>query len=130
MSERILIQILLPTADGKGTPVPTSKLQTLVTDLADRFGGVTSYLHSPAEGLWQEGETKEKDKIVVLEVMAGDLDREFWRALNERLEAELHQREIVIRALSVDLLWGANHPSLNPFAGRTPDVRAALTWHA
>jgi hypothetical protein len=104
MTERILIQILLPTVDGKGTPVPKSKLRTLATDLTDRFGGVTSYPHSPAEGLWQEGETKEKDEIVVLEVMAGDLDREFWRALKERLEAELYQSEIVIRVHSVDLL--------------------------
>ena len=49
--------------------------------LAVRIGGATSYLHAPAEGLSQkEGELAEKGRNVVLEVMAGELDRGFWRA--------------------------------------------------
>jgi hypothetical protein len=98
---RVLVQILLPTVDGRGVPVPKSLLRTLATDLARRFGGVTSYLHAPAEGLWLEGETVQRDDIVVLEVMTAEFDRGFWRALKARMEAELTQSEIVVRAQSI-----------------------------
>ena len=42
--------------------------------------------------------------VVVLEVMADYLDRTWWRALRQRLEAELHQEAIIIRAHSVEPL--------------------------
>jgi hypothetical protein len=38
------------------------------------------------------------DNIAVVEVMADALDREYWRVLRKRLEQELDQEEIVIRA--------------------------------
>jgi hypothetical protein len=100
---RVLIQILLPTVDGRGAPVPKAMLRTLAAELARRFGGVTSYLHAPAEGLWHvAGEAAERDDIVVLEVMTDHFDRDFWRALKTRLEAQLTQSEIVVRAQAID----------------------------
>ena len=106
MTKRTLVQILLPKVDGRGVPVPASKLQCLAQELAELFGGVTSYLRAPAEGLWQpqDDAPSERDDIVVLEVMVEHLEPDFWRPLKARLEADLAQSEIVIRAQAVDLL--------------------------
>jgi hypothetical protein len=41
------------------------------------------------EGLWQNGGEKERDSIAVIEVMADEFDRAYWRSLRERLEREL-----------------------------------------
>ena len=106
MKKRVLIQILLPTLDGKGVKVPLSKLRSLAHELSDRYCGVASYLRAPAEGLWQphEDAPAEKDDIAIFEVMADDLDQAFWRSWRERLEADLAQSEIIVRAQSVDIL--------------------------
>jgi hypothetical protein len=61
-------------------------------------------MRSPGEGLWQNGGNKERDSIAVVEVMAERLDRAFWRSLRERLERELTQDEIVIRAQQVAVI--------------------------
>ena len=106
MKRQVLVQLLLPTLDGKGVKVPLSKLRSLAHELSDRFGGVTSYLRAPAEGLWQphEDAPAEKDDIVIFEVMAEDLDQAFWRSLRARLQADLAQSEIIVRAQPVDIL--------------------------
>jgi hypothetical protein len=101
-----IVQLLLPTVDGEGVKVPLSKMRSLARELSDRFGGVTSFLRAPAEGLWQphENAPAEKDDIVIFDVMAEDLDEAFWRSLRVRLKADLGQSEIIVRAQPVDLL--------------------------
>ena len=44
------------------------------------------------------------DDIVIFEVMAEDLDQAFWRSLRTRLQADLAQSEIIVRAQPVDIL--------------------------
>ena len=66
-------------------------------ELTDEFGGATSFLRAPGQGLWQSGGGTEKDSIAVVEVMAKRLDPSYWQSLRERLERELSQEEIVIR---------------------------------
>jgi hypothetical protein len=39
----------------------------------------------------------------VIEVMADEFDRAYWRSLRERLERELMQNQIVIRAQAIQL---------------------------
>jgi hypothetical protein len=51
--------------------------------------------------LWESGGGVERDNIAVIEVMAEELNRLFWRSLRERLESELSQEEIVIRAQEI-----------------------------
>ena len=99
-----LVQILLPKETGGGEPVSRQWFDTLLKELTDRFGGVTSFLRSSGEGLWQNGGEKERDSVAVIEVMAAELDRAYWRSLRERLERELMQNEIVIRAQAIQLL--------------------------
>ena len=99
-----LVQILLPKETGGGAPVSRRWFDTLLKELTDKFGGVTSFLRSPGEGLWQNSGEKEQDSIAVIEVMADEIDRAYWRSLRERLERELMQNEIVIRAQAIQLL--------------------------
>jgi hypothetical protein len=73
-----LIQILLPL---RGDGESSSKLFLEVREeLAARFGGLTFYRNAPAEGLWKDGADMEEDAIVVAEVMADELDRDWWLA--------------------------------------------------
>lgn len=99
-----LVQVLLPKETGGGEPVSRQWFDALLNELTDRFGGVTSFVRSQGEGLWQNGSAKERDSIAVIEVMADDLDRTYWRSLRARLERELMQNEIVIRAQPIQLL--------------------------
>jgi hypothetical protein len=48
-----------------------------------------------------EGWGTTHDEIVVVEVMTGGLDREWWRDLREQLRQEFHQEDVLIRSQSV-----------------------------
>ena len=78
--------------------------EALKTDLAKRYGGVTSYAQAPAEGLWADGEGLDVDRIVVLEVMVDQLDLEAWAKIKADLEKELGQDEILIRSKRIQRL--------------------------
>jgi hypothetical protein len=99
-----LIQILLPVHDDDGQAFGAHHYEGLVHELTERFGGVTSYMRSPAEGRWNQGGETEHDEIVVVEVMADDLDRPWWAALRERLAEEFKQDEIIIRSQRMERL--------------------------
>jgi hypothetical protein len=96
-----LVQVLLPKQTGRGEPIGTDWFDRLLKELTDEFGGATSFLRAPGQGLWQSGGGTEKDSIAVLEVMAERLDPSYWQSLRERLERELSQEEIVIRAQEI-----------------------------
>lgn len=80
-----LIQILLPLTDDDGETFAPELYERLNQELTARFGGVTSYTRSPAEGRWHQGGETEHDEIAVVEVMVGEVDRAWWAALRERL---------------------------------------------
>ncbi|HWB40419.1 MAG TPA: hypothetical protein VG500_04120 [Gemmatimonadales bacterium] len=97
-----LVQLLLPTNDEQGRAYPRAPYDELVRELTDRFGGVTAYTRAPATGLWEaaSGETV-RDQVVVYEVMADELDLDWWAELRRRLEAQLAQDELVVRAQEI-----------------------------
>jgi hypothetical protein len=99
-----LIEILLPLRDSAGRPQPPKAFADLRQLLTERFGGLTAFTRSPAEGLWAAEKGVERDDIVVLEVMADYLDRTWWSALRQRLEARFQQQSIVIRAHQIEPL--------------------------
>jgi hypothetical protein len=103
MNERrtYLVQILLPKETGSGEPIRQEWFNGLLKDLTETFGGATSFIRGPAEGLWQSGGETERDSIAVIEIMADNLEDAFWRSLRERLERELGQDEIVILAKEI-----------------------------
>lgn len=93
-----LVQILLPTRTGDSEQVDRGWFEALLVELTMKFGGATSFLRTPGEGLWQVAGEVEQDNIAVVEVMTDELNPAFWSSLRRRLEKDLCQREIVIRA--------------------------------
>jgi hypothetical protein len=100
-----LIQILLPLYDNEGARFDEPPFAATRAELLERFGGVTAYQRSPARGLWMSGNGEvARDDVVVFEVMAPDLDRDWWSAYRRTLEARFRQDTMVIRALSHQIL--------------------------
>ena len=64
-----LVQILLPTRTGTGQPVTQARFEELLQELTDKFGGATSFVRAPGQGLWDSGGDVERDNIAVIEVM-------------------------------------------------------------
>ncbi len=50
-----LIQILLPTADNEGATFSDADFRKVSDELTERFGGLTAFTRSPAEGRWTGG---------------------------------------------------------------------------
>ena len=96
-----IIELLLPL---KATPPARALYGSLRKALIEKFGGVTSFTRAPAEGLWENGEGVEKDDIVVLEVMAEELDRDWWRHFRQKLERKLQEKELVVRCHKIERL--------------------------
>lgn len=95
-----LIQIFLPS----NVDDARHKIEAVEQTLLDRFGGVTLNINSPAKGLWDSGAGVERDKIIVVEVMAEELDRKWWHDYRQQLERMFDQDEVLIRASQVSRL--------------------------
>jgi hypothetical protein len=50
-----LVQILLPKETGNGQPISHQWFEAILKELTERFGGATSFLRAPGQGLWQSG---------------------------------------------------------------------------
>jgi hypothetical protein len=100
-----LIQILLPIYDNEGHELPHEIYRAIGDELVARFSGLTAFTRAPAEGYWapQDDEAK-RDDIMVFEVMAETIDREWWRRYRADLEKRLRQEAIVIRTHRIELL--------------------------
>jgi hypothetical protein len=100
-----LIEILLPLNDSDGKRFPRRDFATVRQVLVDRFGGLTAFSRTPAEGYWQDAPRRiETDDILVIEVMADTLDLGWWRGYRQILERTFDQDEIVIRASEMQRL--------------------------
>jgi hypothetical protein len=104
MSAMQLVQILLPLADNAGRRFGPEVYAKVRAELAERFGGITSFTRAPAEGVWTEGGHTNRDDIVVFEVMCRDLDRSWWERYRADLEDRFQQEAIVLRAIKVEML--------------------------
>jgi len=96
-----LVEILLPTTAGNGQPVRQGPFEELLQELTERFGGATSFVRLPGKGLWETGGHVATDNIAVIGVTTEGLDVAYWKTLRQRLERELSQEEIVIRAQEI-----------------------------
>jgi hypothetical protein len=100
-----IIEIFLPLHDNVGTAFPSSVFTQIRLELANRFGGVTAFVRSPAVGIWKDDEgIARRDDIVVFEVMADDVDEGWWTSYRRRLEEAFRQDEVLIRATSAQRL--------------------------
>ncbi len=98
-----LIQIFLPLRDNDGRPIAQSHFDQLAKELEDAFGGMTSYARAPATGLWKKTRhsARQRDQIVIYEVMSRRLDAAWWKRLRRQLEKTFRQQQILIRSLSI-----------------------------
>jgi hypothetical protein len=99
-----LVEILLPLHDNAGKPFGAGKYAKVRQHLTERFGGLTAFTRSPAQGTTTESGKPVHDEIVVFEVMTEALDVSWWRNYRTHLEREFHQDQIVIRASTIILL--------------------------
>ena len=100
-----LVQILLPLADNDGQVFPKDLYTKVSHELAERFGGVTAYTRSPAEGQWrQEGFDPHLDEVIVVEVMVAKLDEAWWSTYRASLESAFRQKQIIVRAQPIRVL--------------------------
>ncbi len=90
--------------DNAGVPLPRELYARVREELTGKYGGLTAFSRAPAEGLWQEGSGTKRDDIVVLEVMADQLDRVWWQGYRRDLERAFRQEAIVVRAQELDVL--------------------------
>lgn len=100
-----LVQILLPLYDNDGRALARDLYDRVFRMLTERFGGVTAFTRSPAEGAWKEpGGGANRDRVVIFEVMVERLDHDWWGAYRRQLEADFKQEKILIRAMGVEAL--------------------------
>jgi hypothetical protein len=100
-----VVEIFLPLNANTGERFDTELFDRIRAELLERFGGVTFFSRSPAEGLWaQQGDTPAHDEIVVVEVLVEDLEPIWWGRYRRKLEAAFEQEEILIRAFEVQKL--------------------------
>ena len=100
-----LIQLLLPVADNNASPYPEAVLEGVKEALVEKFGGVTAFSRSPAQGVWAPAAAQEQhDDVVIVEVMADSVDDSWWAQLRKRLEQQLNQQEIVLRVFPIRTL--------------------------
>ena len=100
-----LIELLLPLYDNEGRRFGVVEFDRVSDELMEAFGGVTAFRRSPAEGAWQEsGGEVSRDRVVVFEVMAKELERAWWKDYRAELERRFRQEVIVIRATAAEQL--------------------------
>ncbi|MDP8912451.1 MAG: hypothetical protein M3N39_02605 [Pseudomonadota bacterium] len=99
-----VIEILLPLRDNGGRPFGPELFGGVRRELVERFGGLTAFTRSPAEGLWDEGGGTARDEIVIFEVMTSTLERGWWANYRSQLEESFAQDVILIRASEVTQL--------------------------
>jgi hypothetical protein len=99
-----VVEIFLPLKRNDGSDQPRALFGEVRRELVQKFGGLTAFTRAPAEGLWDDGSAVDRDQILIFEVMADALDRDWWRDYRARLEQRFDQDEVVIRASAVERL--------------------------
>ena len=97
-----LIEILLPVADNRGQAFDQKKFDDLREVLTRKFGGLTTFARTPAQGYWRpDSQNTHVEDVVVFEVMADDVDEAWWFECRTELERTFEQTEIVIRSHAI-----------------------------
>lgn len=100
-----LIDLLLPLYDNDQQALPSALFNEVREELMQRFGGLTAHTRAPVNGLWQEDDNHAvRDDLVIYEVMAAELDRQWWAQYRESLETRFRQEQVLIRAYPIEIL--------------------------
>ena len=100
-----LVQVLLPLFDNSGQRFEEADYLAVKARFTEKFGGVTVYIRSPAEGAWEgPSGAKSHDEIVIFEVMTPRLERAWWRRMRADLARTFRQEQLVIRTHQIEIL--------------------------
>jgi len=100
-----LVQVLIPIYDNDGQAFEQALYVNVKTVFTEKFGGVTAYVRSPAEGAWQgPSGARRHDEIVIFEVMTERVDRSWWRKMRSELARTFKQEQLVIRTNPIEIL--------------------------
>lgn len=100
-----LIQIILPVHDEKDKAYPKKHYSRIEETLTKKFGGLTAYTRTPADGFWKDERNAARyDDVVILEVMTDKVEKRWWRKYKEQLEKTFAQTEIIIRLQKMKIL--------------------------
>ena len=100
-----LVQVLLPLFDNGGRRFEEADYLAVKARFTEKFGGVTVYIRSPAEGAWRRPSgARSHDEIVIFEVMTPRLDRAWWRRTRADLARIFRQEQLVIRTHPIEIL--------------------------
>ncbi|WP_112661720.1 hypothetical protein [Microvirga flavescens] len=99
-----LVQILLPMTDPAGHRFSGEAYGRVRTELAGRFGGVTSFTRARLDGARRENGHPGHGDVAVFEIMTRDIDHTWWEDYRAELERRFEQEAIVVRALKVEML--------------------------
>jgi hypothetical protein len=86
-----LIEILLPLNDNSGRPFAPEKYAAVRQHLTERFGGLTAFTRSPAQGTKTGGGKMVHHEIVVFEVLTETLNAGWWKNYRLQLERDFRQ---------------------------------------
>jgi hypothetical protein len=89
-----LVELLLPLHDNNGKPFGAGKYAEVHQRLTERFGGLTAFTRSPAQGTTTESGKPVHDEIVGFEVMTEALDVSWWRNYRLHLERDFLQDQL------------------------------------
>jgi hypothetical protein len=100
-----VVEIFLPLKRNDGSAQPQALFAEVRAELVERFGGLTAFTRAPAEGLWEDDDgSVDRDEIVIFEVVADALERDWWARFRYRLQQRFEQEEILIRASAAERL--------------------------
>jgi len=100
-----LVQILLPVYGNDGEPLLHSTYDRIREELVGKFGGLTAFTQSPAEGIWTPDDKEaQRDEVIMIEVMTEELDAGWWTVYRKTLEKRLKQESVVVRSLLIQAL--------------------------
>ena len=104
LADMRLIEIFLPLSNNSGTRFADQYYRDVRKTLTNKFGGLTAFTRSPAEGTEKAQGTERSDELIVFEVMVEKIDRDWWLDYRGELEAKFQQDRILIRASNVAVL--------------------------
>lgn len=90
--------------DNEGEAFDQKVYDRVRDEMTKKFGGVTAFRSSPAEGIWKEGGRISRDAIIIFEVIADELEREWWATYRANLETRFRQRKMIVRATAIEQL--------------------------
>ncbi|MGJ4730287.1 hypothetical protein [Luteimonas sp. SDU101] len=100
-----LVQLFLPLRDNEGRAFDRSLFAAVRDELTDQFGGVTAFARAPAVGAWEDDAGRvQRDEVVLVEVMATQLDHGWWAAYRLQLQRRFRQDEVLVRAMGMERL--------------------------